>query len=124
MHMFTLHLRLARYPPTPPLPSGKAVQQLQCTARAHTNPFSAITWALCSNQCIREGETDAAGSTQRVRQIKHVRSVVVVVLMRKGDQNNNGVKGKQWAAAGLSEMNQSCACMFSYCCICHLIHRT
>lgn len=54
-----------------------------------------MTWALCSNQRIREGETDAAGSTQRVRQIEHVRSVVVVVvLMRKGDQNNNGVKGK------------------------------
>lgn len=44
--------------------------------------------------------------------------------MRMGDQNNNTVRGKQWAAAVLIEMNQSCARMCSSSCMSRLIHRT
>lgn len=31
-----------------------------------------MTWALCSNQQIREGETDAAASTERVSSRENV----------------------------------------------------
>lgn len=58
MHVFTLHLRLARYYTA----SGKAAQQLQCSAHS---TISEVAWALCSNHRVREGETDAAGSTER-----------------------------------------------------------
>lgn len=70
MHMFTLHLRLARYP--------VCLLERQCSnysaPHAHNSPISGMTWALCSNQQIREGKRDAAGRTQRLRQIESARS--------------------------------------------------
>lgn len=68
--MFTLHLRLARYP--------LCLLERQCSnysaPHAHNNPISVMTWALCSNQQIREGKRDAAGRIQRLRQTESVRS--------------------------------------------------